>query len=144
MRDLRFDRNLRRALGDEHVRPEVAEAARAAAAANEIEKSPADSEVLEAGNVVVAELRAVDVIDRRHVNRRPVAERAFAARRPPSPSDRRRGNDADQAIERDQRGKDGNPSYVILRRIDRIDDPSPRRIAASAKLLAEDAVVRPL
>ena len=89
MRDLRLDRNLRRSLGHEHVRPEVAEAARASASADEIEKPPADPEMLESGNVVVAELRAVDVINRRNVDRCPVAERSFAARGPPSPSQRR-------------------------------------------------------
>ena len=46
-----------RSLGDEHVRPEIAEAARAAAAPHEIEKLVAETALLEAGNVVVAELR---------------------------------------------------------------------------------------
>src|ERR1051325_102153 len=144
LRDLRLDGDLDCPLGDEHVRPEVAEAARAAAAALQCKKLFAEAVLLETEDVVVADLRGAEVADRGDANRRAVAERAVAARRPPPPPQRRCGDDAELTLDRDQRGENGDAADEVFRGIDRVDDPAPRRAAARAELLAEDAVVRPL
>src|SRR4029077_3024688 len=44
----------------------------------------------------------------------------------------------------DERGEDGNAADVILGGVDRIDDPSPRGVAARAELFADDGILGPL
>src|ERR1051325_3166136 len=80
LRDLRLDGDLDRPLGHEHVRPEVAEAARAAAAAHQVQEAFAEAVLLEAEDVVVADLRGAELARRGDVDWRAVAERPLAAR----------------------------------------------------------------
>ena len=119
----RLGRDLDRAFGNEHVDPEVAEAARAAASALQREEAVAEDTVVKLGEGVVADLRVFESIDRGDVNRLAVAHRALAPRGPPSSMKRGSGDDADFAIERDERGEQRNAANVIFRRVDRIDDP---------------------
>src|SRR4029079_7149148 len=133
LRDLRLDGDLDRSLGHEHVRPEVAEAARAAAAALQCKKPFGEVVLLETEDIVVADLRGAEIADRGDANWRAVAERAVAARRPPPPPQRRRGDDAELTLERDQRGEDRDAADEVFRGVDRVDDPAPRRAAARAE-----------
>ena len=78
-----------RALGDQHVAPEVAEAPRPPAPADQGAELVAAAELVPPRRVAVAELRVGEVVHAGHVDRVAVRERAAAARRPPAPAQRR-------------------------------------------------------
>ena len=151
-RDLRLDRDLDRPFGDEHVRPEVAEAARACAAARQREKAHRAAVLVEVADAVVGEMR---VFERGDARRRASARDAEGVQNAPSPADahQRRaiaGAETTPATTRpfsssaDERGEDRDAADVVLRAVDRIDDPAPRADAGRAEFLADDAVLRAL
>src|SRR6266550_7293125 len=138
--NFRLDRDLGRPFRNQHVDPEVAEAAGAAAFLHQAEKLFWRSEISDA---VVADLRVGESIDLRNADAASVAECAVAARSPPPPIQRRRRDDADLAVERNERREDRNAADVISCRVDRIDDPTPGGVTTLAEFLAEDRVIRP-
>ena len=131
-----LDAEIDGALGEQHVLPEVAEAARRPRALREAE---------EAGPVAaqrgVREDSVFDAGDAGDAQRAPVREGALAAGRPPPLPERRRRHDRDASFERDQRGEERDPADVVLRRVDRVDHPVA---LLAALLLAEHRLARPL
>ena len=80
-----LDRDVDRAVGHQHVRPEVAEAAHAPAAPRQREELRVEADRLERVDRVVREVRVLDAADLRHRHRR----RRRAARRSPRAPDQR-------------------------------------------------------
>ena len=134
-----LDRHVHAALGEQHVLPEVAEAARRPHAAGEREERLAEVAQARVGEDGVLEPR-----DLRDADRLAVRERAAAARRPPAPPERGRRDDRDLVLERDQRREERDPAHVVLRRVDRVHDPAASVALVVAVLLADDHVVGPL
>ena len=134
----RVDGSVDGAFGDEHVRPEVAEAARVPRAPRERRHVVLDRE---------RENGLLDSGDRRDVHGLAVRERTGPALGPPAASKRRRRDDADShdrvLLERDQRRPHRDPARVVARPVDRVDDPATRARADRALLLTEDRVVGP-
>ena len=126
------------AFGDEHVRPEIAEAAGVPRASRERRHVVLDRE---------RENCLLDGGDRRDVHRFAVRECTRPALGPPTASKRRSGDDADShdrvLLEGDQRRPHRDPPRVVARPVDRVDDPATRAGADRASLLTEDGVVRP-
>src|SRR6185436_11679974 len=116
------------------------EAARAGAAAGQGEEALVQA--------VEEHLRLSDRRDLRDADTLAVAERSLAARGPPAAAEGGGGDDAcgepAAVLEADQRGEDRDAADVVLRRVDRIDDPAPLARAAGAELFSHDPVVRPL
>ena len=114
------DGDLRRALGDEHVGPEVAEAAEVPRTPGALRHGPVER---------VEERRVLEALDRRDVDPLSVRVRSPAALRPPAPAERGRRDDRDLVVEGDQGRPDRDPARVVPRPVDRVDDPaaSPRR-----------------
>src|SRR5205814_1966495 len=95
----------------QHVLPEIAEAARAAAAAGQGQEALVQA--------VEEHLRLFQRRDLRDADPLAVAERPLAARGPPAASERRRGDDARgepaAVLEADERGEDRDAADVVLR-----------------------------
>src|SRR6266849_31119 len=70
-----------------------------------------------------------------------VAERPLSARCPPSMVERGRRDDANFAVQRNQGRENRNAADVVARRVDGIDDPAARGVAALSELLADDGVL---
>src|SRR5258708_36356972 len=77
------------------------------------------------------------------MDRRAVAEGTVSARGPPAAAERRGGDDAGLAFQRDQRGEDRDAADEVLRGVDGVEDPTPPRAAARTEFLADDRVIRP-
>ena len=136
-------------LGDEHVRPIVAEAARFPASSRERTELLTQPVLLERGQRRVAEQRVLDGADARRPDGLAVGERTPTPRRPPAPPQRGRGHDPDHDLavtfERDERSPRRDAPHVALRPVDGIEDPAPAtRPRGLSVLLAHHAVARML
>ena len=104
----------------------------------------ADARVGERG---VGQLADLGDLAARCLGQRPARPGAAARRRPPAPSERRRGDHAHHDLvpvhQPDERGPDGDAADVVLRRVDRVEHPAPRPAAGLPGLLAEHGVARP-
>src|SRR5439155_3200314 len=138
---LELDGKVDRALGDEHVLPEIADAARRPRALGEVDELLALAEVEEVARTRVADDGVLDAVDRRYADLLAVQERAVAARRPPATVQRGRRHDADLdpavPLERDQRREHGDAADEVLGAVDRVEDPTDGAGALLAALLAE-------
>jgi hypothetical protein len=94
-----------------------------------------------------AEDSVLDPLHAGDVDRLAACVRAGAAHGPPAPPECRGGDDPEPQrtplLERDQRRPDRNPTGVVARAVDRVDDPAALAGAARPELLAEDAVGGP-
>src|SRR5207247_6519017 len=88
---LRLQRDVRGALGNQDVLPEVAEPPRSPCPPAQREKRLQQVSFLPSAEVRIAELCALEPVDLRHVDGRPVGEGASAPQRPPPATQRRGG-----------------------------------------------------
>ena len=148
------DRHVDGTLGDEHVLPEVAEAARAAGPLLEGDQRAGQAERIPAVVVRDAHLRLGQLGDGRHVHLAgdPVGGhvRPEAGTTPPTTVEGGRRHHAEHGAavgmgERDQRGPHRDAADEARGAVDRVDHPTPRRIlrAGHAVLLAERGVLGP-
>ena len=143
--------DVERPLGDEHVHPEVAEAAAAPGPPAAARRAASPAPVLEPrADAGVGEVGLGQRRRRRHRGwAAPSAKAPAAAGRPPAPPERRRRGHADDqlavVLERDERGPDRDALDVVRRAVDRVDDPPGRGVGRpeQALLLAEHGVVGP-
>jgi len=146
-RDFRLTRGVDGALCDEHVRPEVAERPRPPDSFGQRDQGVA----VPAGERRIRQERVVDRGDAGDVETtrtgRAGCPRAVAASGPPSAIQSGRGHDAedDHVVDPqcDQRRPDGDAANVVLRPVDRVDDPRALAGAGRTGFLADDRVVRP-
>ena len=135
----RVDRPVDRALGHEHVAPEVPVPAGVPGAPGEAGDGLLEGEA-EHGVLRMPHGRDVDTVA--------AGVRAAAALRPPAAVERRCRDDAEDdaavLLERDEGGPDGDPARVVPRAVDRVDDPAPPSGARRALLLAEDRIAAAL
>src|SRR5205085_8172314 len=136
----------------EHVREQVAEPARAPAAALELEDRVEPPDRLPLASRRDAQLRVGEVRHARDLDPPRLLgesiprERTSSPRCPPPSVKLGRGDNTDDnlvpVLERQQRPPGGDAADVAHRRVDRIDDPAPPALPRSriAVLLADDGI----
>ena len=150
-REVTLEHDLRGTLGDEHVAPEVAEAAVAPDPIDEARRSPASARRRSVGADENTRWAVASSLDRRtrggaRPTRGPAPAGpvssdpgATAAPGEPSPSQRRRRDDAHGQraldLEREQGREDRHAAHVAVRAVDRVDDPAPAARTGSIALV---------
>ncbi len=139
----RVDRDVDCAFRDEHVLPEVADAAEPPAAVGELQELVADPVGVEAFLGVPRE-RDLRVVERGHGRGSDgfaVAERSEPAARPPAAVQGGRRDDAEHelagVLETDQRAPDRQAAHVALGPVDRVDDPTELGVGRGARIVPE-------
>ena len=143
---LRLHRDVDRAVGHQHVRPEVAETPRAPTPPLEREDrvaAPDGFEVIGASYARCASsMRATFDTATGSPSRNAPSPRAAHQREPSAGADTTPTCEAAVALERDERGPHRDAAGVALGAVDRVDDPAALRVAGRAELLADDGVAR--
>ena len=135
----RIDRDVERAFGDEHVLPEVADAARAPAAVRELRaagrrcRRRRTARAVSHANEICASSSADD---RRHADACRRRGTHPARGRPTSAccsagADTTPTHELARVLEADQRRPDRHAAHVVLGAVDRVDDPAELGIAAT-------------
>jgi len=143
-----------RALGHEHVRPEVTIGSMTPGVGGEGFEALRCTALGPAGRVGVGERRFSELRDLADLNASGIVH-AWAGRpgplavgRPPTTPESGGTDKADLEHaghpQRNECRPDRNPAQVVLRPVDRIEDPGALRTAAHSELLAEDSVARAL